>query len=446
MNQLAASTVNRRATPLPVIAFLVLAALPIRFHIGPLQMTGLRAYLLVMIPVVLPIILRDRNLTRRAIDLMFALHVFWIWVSIMQVAPQAGAQRAGSVSADFIGGYLIARAYVTSAEAFRRLITTITALVLVTLPLALGESLSGRLYLSELLNLLPGITADPIIEMPSRLGLDRAQAVFAHPIHYGLFCSTAAALFYLTSDQTRTRRLAILSLICLACFLSLSSGALLSLTIQIGLILWAWAFATVSRKWLWLAGLSCLLYLIIEMTAERGAFRVFLSYATFSAHNAYWRSMIFEWGIYNLWANPIFGVGNNGWERPSFMRSASMDNFWLYIAVKYGIPAFLLLMGGYLLGLISIICGARSQAAETARLRKAWIIGFTGLSLTLATVHVWTSVYSYVFFLFGAGLWMLDAQDRSASVQSRRIAAPPTSRNLRPIYSRCPTPQNLSRI
>lgn len=399
-------------------------------------MTGLRAYLLVMVPVVLPMILRDRNVTRRTIDLLFALHVVWIWVSIMQVAPQAGVQRAGSVSADFIGGYLIARAYITSANAFRNLIATITILVAVTLPLALSESFTGRLYLSEFLNLLPGITADPVIEMPPRMGLDRAQAVFAHPIHYGLFCSTAAALFFVTSDRSMQQRLAVLLLICLTCFLSLSSGAILSLAIQIALIAWAWAFAVVSRKWIWLVGLSCLIYLIIELTAERGAFRVFLSYATFSAHNAYWRSMIFEWGMYNLWANPIFGVGNNGWERPSFMRSASMDNFWLYIVVKYGIPAFLLLAAGYVLGLVSIMRGVRSDDRQTTRLRKAWVITFVGLSFTLATVHVWTSVYSYVFFLFGAGLWMLEPQGAREQPPVGRKPVLPWSRNLRPTFSR----------
>jgi len=28
-------------------------------------------------------------------------------------------------------------------------------------------------------------------------------------------------------------------------------------------------------------------------------------------------------------------------------------------------------------------------------------------------VHIWGSIYGFVFFIFGAGLWMLDAKPRS---------------------------------
>lgn len=422
--------------PLPVLGFLLMTVLPIRFEIGSLQMTGLRAYLLITIPVVLPKLLREENQTRRIIDLLLFAHIIWMWVSIFQVAPQAGAQRAGSVSIDFIGGYLIARAYIRSVEDFRKLVTTICVLVIATLPLALGESLTEQLYLSELLALIPGISTDPIIDMPARMGLDRAQAVFAHPIHYGLFCSTATALFFICSDLPRAHRLTALSIVCVTCFLSLSSGALLSVLIQVALITWAWILRRSSRKWAILIAILAFIFLIIELVADGGAFRVFLRYATFSAHNAYWRSMIFEWGLYNIWANPVFGVGNDGWERPSFMRSASMDNFWLYIAVKYGVPAFLLLAGGYLAGIAAMMRKSGSADPVTERCRTAWIICFVGLSFTLATVHVWTSVYSYVFFLFGAGLWMIGPVADKQPARPARTPLYPQSRNLKPVFSR----------
>ena len=410
--------------------------LPVQFDIGPLNMTGLRAYLLVMIPLTLRNIIRDKNPLRGMIDLMFLLHIFWMWVSILQVAPESGAERAGSVSADFIGGYFIARAFIRNAQEFQAFIKTLALLIIVTLPLAMIESLTSYVTLNELFSHLPGIRPLPVIDIPGRLGLDRAQAVFAHPIHYGLFCSTATALYFvgMSQDRTRTHRIAILSLTGSACFLSLSSGAFLSLLIQIFIIGWAWVFTQVARKWLILAVMCCLIYAVIDIVSDRSPYRVFLSYATFSAHNAYWRSLIFDWGLQNIWANPILGVGNNGWTRPAFMKSESMDNFWLYIAVKYGIPAFILLITGFLGGIFAVIYQAGTRSVETEILRKSWIICLVGISFTLATVHVWTSVFSYVFFLFGAGLWLLDSGRQVA--KTSRSPVLPSSRGLQPTFSR----------
>jgi hypothetical protein len=39
------------------------------------------------------------------------------------------------------------------------------------------------------------------------------------------------------------------------------------------------------------------------------------------------------------------------------------------------------------------------------------MITFIGLSFSLSTVHVWTAIYSFVFFLFAAGLWLVYAED-----------------------------------
>jgi hypothetical protein len=112
----------------------------------------------------------------------------------------------------------------------------------------------------------------------------------------------------------------------------------------------------------------------------------------------------------NVWGSPIFGIGLNEWVRPFFMRSGSIDNFWLVNAVRYGIPGFLFLILGYLPTLWWI--GRRNFDADQRLwlLRRAWMFTFAGLTLTLCTVHVWTSIYSFVFFLFGAGMWFLTTQ------------------------------------
>ena len=135
-----------------------------------------------------------------------------------------------------------------------------------------------------------------------------------------------------------------------------------------------------------------------------------LSYATFSSHTAYWRGLIFKWGMVNVWANPVFGLGLNDWVRPGYMMFIdSMDNFWLLIAVQQGIPGFLLLAAGVFPALLRV--GLRDFDSDRLlwQLRRAWMFTFAGLTFTLCTVHVWTTTYSFAFFMFGAGMWLLNA-------------------------------------
>ena len=132
-----------------------------------------------------------------------------------------------------------------------------------------------------------------------------------------------------------------------------------------------------------------------------------MSYATFSAHNAYYRELIFEWGMVNVWAHPIFGIGLNDWVRPSFMHHSSMDNFWLVMAVRYGIPGFLLLAIGYLIVIFRVMRRDFAGQERMILLRRAWVFTFLGLTFTLCTVHIWTNIYSFVFFMFGAGVWFI---------------------------------------
>jgi len=40
-------------------------------------------------------------------------------------------------------------------------------------------------------------------------------------------------------------------------------------------------------------------------------------------------------------------------------------------------------------------------------IRRSWVFTFLGLSFTLCTVHVWGSVYSFVFFMLGSGMWLI---------------------------------------
>lgn len=419
----------------PAKLYLATVILPVLFDVGSLSLSGQRVLLLLMfIPLTLNLV-RGKYGKLLWTDIFFFLHILWAAVAMWVNNPDRMIQNAGSTSIEFMGGYLVGRAYIRSVDDFIALIRVFVFMVCCTLPLALHETLTGRPIVLELIRKIPGITSVGIVNYPPRMGLERVQALFAHPIHYGLFCSTAFSLFFvglkdIVSSATRYMAGAV---IILCVFLSLSSGAILPLILQIFLILWAFSLNTIRQRWLILLGLFMLAYVMIDLLSNRTPIKVFMTYATFSANNAYYRGLIFEWGMVNVRAHPIFGLGLNDWVRPFFMRSGTMDNFWLVNAVRYGIPGFLLLVFGYLPALWKI--GRRNFDANRRLwlLRRAWIFTFAGLTLTLCTVHVWTSIYSFVFFLFGAGMWFLTVE---ADVADE--ADPTTQASTRPkiTYSR----------
>lgn len=408
-------TVNAQFTPMntirpvprlprPVLAYMICVVLPVRFMAGPLQITTLRLFMLAMLVPLLIHLARTRRFRPTATDICLVLFVLWVGVSMSVNTPAQAVEHTGITALELLGGYVLARICIKTPDQFYALIKTLTLLILICMPLALFETVTGRPPIIELIRAIPALSSVEIINIAPRLGLERVQAVFAHPIHFGLFCSTAVSLLFVGMSRHLSLTLRTTGLACITAtaFLALSSGAFLSVLIQLFLIGWGTVFAGLKRKWLVLLAVCAVAYLYVDLVSNRSPMRVFFSYATFSAHNAYWRSLIFEWGMVNVWTNPIFGIGLNDWVRPHFMYSGSMDNFWLAGAVRYGIPGFALLAAGWIMGLVRV---ARSNTPEP-HLRTAWLICMVGLSFTLATVHVWTAVYSFVFFLFGAGQWL----------------------------------------
>jgi hypothetical protein len=396
-----------------VLLYLLSVIIPVGFNIGTVALTELRLLLLVLfVPLAFRVYV-SRIDRIYPVDIFFLLHVLWMFVAIGVNNPNNVVQNAGSTSLEFLGGYLVGRVYIRSAADMFALIRTLIALTVMSLAFAIPESINGTAIIPDWIRRVSWLTTVDQTNIPERMGLNRAQVYFAHPIHYGLFCSTAFALTLvgLRNVMSGGKRFLFAALIGLGVFLSLSSGALLSVALQLGLIIWSHLLRNNPNRWKILLGLFALLYVAIDLASNRTPLKVFMSYATFSAHNAYYRSIIFDWGMVNVNNNPIFGLGLRDWIRPHYMGSGSVDNFWLVMAMRYGYPGFALIAAGYLAALFSVGRRKLSPSTPQASLRLGWMIMFIGLSFTLSTVHIWTAVYSFVFFLMGAGMWLASASD-----------------------------------
>jgi len=417
--------------PLLIWVYLVAVILPLGFQAGPLTLTGLRLILMVMIIPILFRLFTGHYGKLIVTDFLFVLHVIWTIFALAANNPGAVIEQTGSTGMEFLGGYALGRAYIRSRADFAALARALVLLVLIMLPFAMFETITGRSLWLEALRAIPGVKT--LWELPSEarslfgLKLERVQLGFAHAIHFGLFCSICFSLCMVGMKGifNTPRRMLSGAALALAACLSLSSGALLAIVLQAGLIFWALALANVPGRWWILLGVFVLLYIGIDLASERTPIRVFMSYATFSAHNAYWRATIFEYGVQNVWANPILGLGLNDWVRPDWVIGSSVDNFWLLMAMRYGIPGFVFVTLGYLWVLVALMRRDFHADPVLTQFRRAWVFTFMGLSFTLCTVHVWGAMYSFTFFILGAGVWMMhalpeDGQEADAEVPDTR--------------------------
>jgi hypothetical protein len=438
----------------PAIFYLIAVVAPINVNVGSIFLTSVRAVLLVMF---IPMLLRllSGKVGRLFItDIFFFLFIAWGIVALTITSPDQALSQGGSIGLEFIGGYLVGRVYVTDRQSFIALCRWLVVLVLFSVPFALHETLTGRPIIIEYLHKIPGVTSVSAVTIEGRMGLERVQYTFAHPIHYGLFCSVAFSLCFVALKDVYNlpRRLVSSVIIMLSGFLALSSGALLAIVLQIALITWSSIFASVKARWWMLVGVFVLAYVAIDLLSNRAPIFVFMSYATFSAHNAYWRGIIFEWGLKNLFGDlslnippaPWFGLGMNTWVRPSFMHSGSMDNFWLVIAIRYGIPGLALLLVGYIFAIVKIMKRNFEGNAALLQIRRAWVFTFLGLSFTLSTVYVWTNIYSFVFFIFGSGMWLIMVEPEVSSADGSETEQELTDQPLRSRYTRFPQTRTFS--
>ena len=427
--------VAREGLPIPVLLYLICVIVPFGFSLGPLVLSSVRLFLLLMAAPLLLRILQGHLGRIYASDVFFFLHMVWFSLAMIVVSPQQAIEQIGSVGVEFLGGYLLGRVYIRTYDHYLALARFLVVVCIAMLPFAIYETLTGDPILLMLLQSVPGMKTVEVITYETRLGFERVQLMFAHPIHFGLFCSLVLMQAVVASAPgttfARGRGFFSSVLITLSGALSLSSGPLFSFALQFGFLAWDWILRSVRSRWFWLLGLFALSYVAIDLFSSRTPIRVFMSYATFSAETAYWRSMIFDYGMDNVWAHPVLGLGMGDWARPWYMFTSSVDNFWLLLAMRSGIPALIFLAVGYFWMLLRIMRLKIPASSPLAGVRRAWVFSFTALAFTLTTVHVWSNLYSFVFFLFGAGLWLIHA-----SLDDEQTAPAPSTIRSGPVYSR----------
>ena len=414
-------------------AFLVALILPVYFDIGTLRLSPFRLLLLIMFVPMLLTVLSGKVGRVRAIDICFIL--LGVWIAIAMTVNHGSTQIAftGITVVELVGGYLVGRCFIRNSTDYRLFFRYFFYCLVFMLPFVILEQITQKPLLNQLLGAVLRTHADYSGER--RLGLNRVQGFFEHPILYGMFCSLGIANFYFLTASL-TKRLAMTGFATFMTAMAVSTAPLLSIVLQFGLIAWD---KITKGKWLLLTGLAAAAYVVIDLLSNRSPFHVLVTYGTLKQGSAYNRILIWEYGTQNVAKHPFFGLGLADWERPFWM-VASVDNFWLLTAMRYGLPGFGLMAVG-LATMIWAITWRKDLRADDATCRIAYMVALTGLFLVLGTVHVWGADLRAGHLLHGCGrLARPSGRERRRSCgRSPRAAraAPPGRHAVRP---GCPRP------
>jgi hypothetical protein len=403
---------SKRISYLPVF-FVIALAIPFVIDLGTLRMSVYRFFLLlVFFPAVIGWIFGKAG-PKRPSDYLFIAFTLWCQIAL---AAADGFNRSiepiGMLAIETLGAYFLGRTFVRNKVQFRSVAKTYLGVLVFLLPFSVLESLTNRSVLIDISSKIWKSVSAVLLDRPGRLGMRRAQVSFEHPILFGLFCSYGygLAVYALEKRKVGVTGLA-RSVFAIGCtFFSLSTGAYLAVGTQILLTGWEFATRTLKSRWKTLLVIVTIAYVTVDILSNRSPFQVFVSYMTFDQGTSYNRVLIWHFGTQQLWLTPLFGIGLTGdWIRPWWMHP-SMDNFWLVLAVRHGILAFVLFATavGFLLRDIG---RAVIQDQEARNMRLGWMFAVISMFIAICSVHLWNATYVLFMFLMGAGMWFADHRD-----------------------------------
>lgn len=397
---LPAAPLPARLVPALVLAYACLLPRELALEVGGAVLPPYRLALFALVPFI------AGNLARYPvrpswIDLCALFASVWFVVALsFSTSADAAVFSGGALGLDFMLAYLAGRSSLHTAQDWRTLFTLlIPGLAGVALVLA-AESLSHRFILR------PGLAMilerpPPLLNQETRYGLLRATGPFPHPILAGIFLASAVPLAWFMT-RSGSHRIIALAAAGLGAIFTVSSAAVLGLAIAFGLIA-AQIFQRLTRFPIFLAaGFFLLLALpTIALVSERGLIPFLIRRLTFDAHNAYYRLGIWEYGSAEVARSPWFGIGQNDWIRPLDMTSASVDSYWLVLAMTYGLPMAIavgLALGGAGLALVRT---QRWRADGDRGVASALLFLFLILIFSGFTVHFWEGLHAWMLMVVG---------------------------------------------
>jgi hypothetical protein len=394
---------------LALMLFIASLFIPGSFAVGPIGLSFYQLFLLVaFVPLGLHWI-RGRAGGIVAPDILVLAFCLWQALSIFANNGLSEIAGIGTNTIEVGGGYLVGRVLVRSAADYRAFFRYFLTCLLVLLPFALVEFLTGRRLLKHLLGLVLDTETNSYAKRETRLGFVRPAVGLPHPILFGFVCSIPIANTYYIYAQNWLGRMIRTGFVLFMTFLSLSSAPMLSAMLQIGMIGWDRIVRFLRGHWALFVLIGVVSVAVLHMVLPGGLIGYTINEVIFNPIGGNNRIEIFRYGAEEVARHPVLGIGRNDWARP-FWQHGSVDNFWLLTAMRYGIPGLLLLL--LAIGISAArIMQAQGLTEEETRYRTGYMIALCGMILVLSTVALWGAPVPLVMAYFGAGVWFYAGRD-----------------------------------
>lgn len=414
-----------------VLVRMIITALliPLSFEVAGVRLTPSLLMMILLFPFLAQQYLKG-VVRWRMPDLLFGLYVFWLALTIFLNNPDRFVTFTGQQALATLTAYLAGRVLVLDRQDFISVVLFWVAASVLSVPFALYESLWDDPIILRFIRDYTPFNTFEFNDYESRMGLFRAQVVFTHPIHYGLMGAMIIMPFWMGLSQrlSVTNRVLKAGLVCFATFLSVSSGAVLSVALQIGTLIVYKIAEKIGSAWRVLIISGATLYVVLELLSNKSAFAAISGRLAFSGHTAHYRTLIWEYGSAQVLRTPIFGNGYNYWPRLHWMVS-SVDNHWLLLAMVHGLPALLFLVTSLCYAFYVVNKSALRGDEELDRMRLSWTLSLIGLCMSASTVALWGEIQILFMLLFGAGFWLADSRPETAPDPSGAQSSP-VSRHL----------------
>lgn len=396
-----------------LFAFVFAVFVPLQFSFSGLVVT---LHQLILIAAFVPcIILYCITLYKKKRDWVIAditITLYSLWVSMSIVYVHGLDNQIFTIAfhiVNTLGCYLFGRMLVRDKDMFVFLMRALVFLVILSIPFAVYENLhSIRIINSYFANYGLMIDGGNSQNIGLRLGFHRAMLTFDHAILYGVVCSIVTGVaIYIVSTSWKGRILATVA-IGISVGTSISSAAILSYLIQVVLSIVRPAIQKMAERVgylkisLMIIALCLVVYYFVGFNLEKAVTSVSISDQT-----AVYRLYIYKYGFIEVVNNPLFGIGFNDWVRPSAMTD-SIDSFWLFNAMRYGIPAFLLIVITFV---IPILLFFKRTKGDHENLISVYTLGLIGATVALGTVHFWGTAYAFIILFLSSGMFLFRLSD-----------------------------------
>jgi hypothetical protein len=312
----------------------------------------------------------------------------WMILATLQTGGLETLSSAGAEAAEFLGSYLVARAFIGGREALDKFIQMLKIIVIIIVILGAVDRLTGYYVAHDL-----AATAAQVPPLAPSFREDslRAIASFDHPILFGTFCCLAGAIFLYS--ERGVKRLLYFGICAIGTILAISSAAVMGLVLSIMIfsydkIMGAWV-------WRWKVLVGCTSMLVISVFfISNNPIGWFIGHLTLDPETGYYRVMIWDLATAQISLSPITGFSFSTFNNE--VLDGTVDCVYLVYALRFGVPMIVLLL---LTNFATFIFPGQNRLSHSNsyvdNMRVAFTLVLVLFMLIGLTVHFWNFMWIF---------------------------------------------------